>query len=741
MRRFFALLLVAAVALTASAQVSQAILVDMASFQPVKSDALSGVNIDPIKNDSSRRPCARIKMRIERMSKQEIDGLELRLRTNNELTKCKTAEYDNGLIVELTAKAQTRFYLHHDKFGDSNEVTLDLEGGCEYYIEAALNQHYSITVASNVADADVYLSGEFKGKTNSDGYLIVEDMLAGEHTLKILYAGGRYEQKIIVSSSNIFFKLDVDIAASKPQYLIVKTTPKSALVEINGTVVENSADGASKLLQPGVFQYSVTAQNYHPKSGQGIMRGEQITLNVELEPAFGYLSVLADKEYEGAQVYVDNSQRGVLPLTRSIVLMSGEHRVRIVKAMYKSQEMSVKITDGQTTNITAVLEANFGQVELKSMDNAEIWVDNVKKGSGEWQGRLESGDHLVECRKESHNTASYNLTVRAGEDVERTYEALKPICGTVDFATTPIGATISIDGVEVGKTPLMKSDVLVGRRTIVISKEGYNSNTEVVDVVQGKVISVKSTLTQKSSNSVATPTKSTVIPTKIATTTYTTPVRQNLFQLGVGLEYGIGVKQMTVAVPVDLRVGRYDQLLNLFVTGRYNFGGTVLQEESNSGYKPDVSIDQLSVGGSLRVNILRSMGTDGNSVFVNLGAYYNFNMSASYKTGTISYNSSSYGNGMRDRTEYECDIINKTSLSALFAVGYGGKLMELSIYGLYDLQQTYNSDNLSKYIAVHDSNSSPKTLADYPDLVKALNGKINIGVNVRVFFGSGFLKK
>ena len=731
-------MLVAAVALTTSAQVSQAILVDMASFQPVKSDALSGINIDPIKNDSSRRPCARIKMRIERMSKQEIDGLELRLRTNNELTKCKTAEYDNGLIIELTAKAQTRFYLHHDKFGDSNEVILDLEGGCEYYIEAELNQHYSITVASNVSDADVYLSGEFKGKTNSDGYLIVEDMLAGEHTLRIIYAGSRYEQKIVVSSSNIFFKLDVDIAASKPQYLIIKTTPKSALVEINGTVVENSSEGASKLLQPGVFQYSVTAQNFHPKSGRGIMRGEQIVLDVELEPAFGYLAVLADKEYDGAQVYVDNSQRGVLPLTKSIVLMSGEHRVRIIKAMYKSQEMSVKITDGNTTNITPTLESNFSKVKLKSADNAEIWVDNVKKGSGEWQGRLESGDHLVECRKKSHNTASYTLTVHAGEDVERTFESLEPICGMVDITSTPIGATITIDGVEVGKTPLMKSDVLVGRRTIVISKEGYNSNTEVVDVVQGKVISVKSSLSQRSENVSTTSTKSTTTPTKVATSKFPT---NNIFQFGVGLEYGLGVKQMYIAVPVDLRVGRYDQLLNLFVTGRYNFGGTVLQEESNSGYKPDVSIDQLSVGGSLRVNILRSMGTDGNSVFVNLGAYYNFNMSASYKTGTISYNSSSYGNGMRDRTEYECDIINKTSLSALFAVGYGGKLMELSIYGLYDLQQTYNSDNLSKYIAVHDSNSSPKTLADYPDLVKALNGKINIGVNVRVFFGSGFLKK
>ena len=734
-------MLVAAVALTASAQVSQAILVDMSSFQPVKSDALSGINIDPIKNDSSRRACARIKMRIERMSKQEIDGLELRLRTNNELTKCKTAEYDNGLIIELTAKAQTRFYLHHDKFGDSNEVTLDLEGGCEYYIEAALNQHYSITVASNVADADVYLSGEFKGKTNSDGYLIVEDMLAGEHTLKIIYAGGRYEQKIVVSSSNIFFKLDVDIAASKPQYLIIKTTPKSALVEINGTVVENSADGASKLLQPGVFQYSVTAQNYHPKSGQGIMRGEQITLNVELEPAFGYLSVIAGKEYDGAQIYVDNSQRGVLPLSKSIVLMSGEHRVRIIKAMYKSQEMSVKITDGQTTNITAALESNFGQVVLKAADNAEIWVDNVKRGNGEWKGRLESGDHVVECRKESHNTASYNLVVRAGESIEQNYDALKPICGTVDFATTPIGATISIDGVEVGKTPLMKSDVLVGRRTIVISKEGYNSNTEVVDVVQDKVVSVKSTLTQKSDKVVVAPTKSTVTPTKTTTTTYTTKNTANLFQLGVGLEYGVGVKQMYVAVPVDLRVGRHDQLLNLFVTGRYSFGGTVLQEEGGSDYKPDVSIDQLSVGGSLRVNVLRDKGTDGNSVFVNLGALYNFNMEATYKTGSISYNSSSYDSGMRDRTEYACDIINKTSLSALFAVGYGGQLMELSLYGLYDLKPTYKSDNLSNYITVHDSNSSPKTLADYPDLSKALASKFSIGVNVRVYFGSGFLKK
>ena len=100
-------------------------------------------------------------MRVERMTRQDIDGLEVRLRTNNELTKCKTAEYDNGLIIEMTAKPNSRFYPHHDKFGDSNEVTLNLEGNKEYYIEASLNQQYSITVASNVADADVYIGNVF----------------------------------------------------------------------------------------------------------------------------------------------------------------------------------------------------------------------------------------------------------------------------------------------------------------------------------------------------------------------------------------------------------------------------------------------------------------------------------------------------------------------------------------------------------------------------------------------------
>ena len=120
MKRLFSLFLSLCVAAVATAQVEQAIIIDKATFKAINSDMLTGVNIDPIAPDSSRRPCARIKMKINRMTREEIDGLEMRIRTNNECTKCKTADYDNGLIIEMTAKAESRFYLHHDKFGDSN---------------------------------------------------------------------------------------------------------------------------------------------------------------------------------------------------------------------------------------------------------------------------------------------------------------------------------------------------------------------------------------------------------------------------------------------------------------------------------------------------------------------------------------------------------------------------------------------------------------------------------------------
>ena len=117
MKRLLLLFALLAAIFTATAQSEHSIIIDQSSFRAIHNDALTGVNIDPIGVDSSRRPCARIKVKINRMSREDIDKLEVKIHSNNQLTKSKTAEYDNGLIIEMTAKNETCFYFHHPEFG------------------------------------------------------------------------------------------------------------------------------------------------------------------------------------------------------------------------------------------------------------------------------------------------------------------------------------------------------------------------------------------------------------------------------------------------------------------------------------------------------------------------------------------------------------------------------------------------------------------------------------------------
>ena len=109
MKKFLSILALIFTALTAYGQAEKSIVIDQNSFRPVQTDALTGVGVDEIVVDSSRRPCARIKVKINRMTRAEIDQIEVKIATNNQLTKCRTADYETGLILELTAKPQSRF--------------------------------------------------------------------------------------------------------------------------------------------------------------------------------------------------------------------------------------------------------------------------------------------------------------------------------------------------------------------------------------------------------------------------------------------------------------------------------------------------------------------------------------------------------------------------------------------------------------------------------------------------------
>ena len=214
MKKIIVILLTSFLCATATAQMTNSIVIDSSSFKAVQTDVLTGVNIDPIGLDSSRQPCARLKIKFDRMTKEEIEVLEVKMCSNTDLTKQKVADYyDNVLILEMTAKPNTRFYLYSSEFGESNEVTLNLEGNREYEMIARLNQLYSIVVMSNVPDVEILLDGNYKGVTDNNCQLSVLDVTPGVHTLIYRFGDSFVQQSIAVHRKSIAFRQDVELVA------------------------------------------------------------------------------------------------------------------------------------------------------------------------------------------------------------------------------------------------------------------------------------------------------------------------------------------------------------------------------------------------------------------------------------------------------------------------------------------------------------------------------------------------
>ena len=484
----------------AAAQEEHSIIIDQSSFRPIQSDALTGVAIDPIGKDSSRRPCARIKVKINRMTREEINAIDVKIHTNNELIKCKTAEYDTGLILEMTALPVTRFYFYHPEFGYSNEVNLKLDADKEYYIEASLNQTYSIVVNCNVTDADVYIDGVFKGRTSNNYSLTVSEVMVGAHTLRVDYGGIKHEQKIMVNKDSIQFRQIINTEASKPQFVVFVVQPADAILMIDNSVYPLQDGATSIMLENGTYNYTISAQDYHDLRGTFTVAGTKVEKELRLNPAYGWLSVIGGS-LEGGAVYVDNKLVGTAPI-KEFKLSSGEHQIRIIKELYKPYIETVTIRDNQTTNCTPSLAADFANVYITAPEGADIWINGNQKGSGSWSGKLAAGVYLFEARKAGYKSSSMSQTISTSSATQNyTLPAPTPIVGSLIVQGTPVMADVTVDGKSVGRLPLSLDNLLIGSHNVAVSKDGYAAHTQSITIAEGKTATITVALKKQTEQS------------------------------------------------------------------------------------------------------------------------------------------------------------------------------------------------------------------------------------------------
>ena len=489
MKKLFAILLcVMAFAFScalASAQTSSSLVVDAASLTPVNADAVTGLALDPIVKDRSNRPCARIKLHVNRMTPEEIREIEVRTIGGNVIVmKQQPAQEGNGLIIELTAKPETRFYLHHDKLGDSNPVNIKLEGNKEYRMEAWSEQKLPITIFCPKPGAEVYLDGNYRGQIGSDNHLTIPDVPAGRHKLDVKLGSDQHIQNIEVSSEKVFFNAELRNASQLQGFVVFKVTPADALVEFDGEPLFLNSEGrAQKLVRYGTYTYTVSAKDHHTVTDELTVDSGQTVREVTLKMSHGWINV-DGTNVQGAYVYIDSELAGQAPL-KNFPLSSGSHSIRVLKQMYEAYEAKVTVRDGETTQVTPVLKSDAAEITLVADAGAEIYVNGELKGTGSWKGPMATGDYLVECKKKGYASSTDAVTISRDMTTRIIrLTSLEPSRGILVISSTPMEADVYIDGVHAGKTPQYKTDVPVGTREVKVMMDGYETWKENVQVLE-----------------------------------------------------------------------------------------------------------------------------------------------------------------------------------------------------------------------------------------------------------------
>ena len=254
---------------------------------------------------------------------------------------------------------------------------------------------------------------------------------------------------------------------------------------------------AQKNVDFGTYDYRIEASDYHNYAGKINVSDpdNKVILNVDLTPAFGFLKIEGDNTIlSKASIYIDKDN-GTDALRAPRQLPSGQHTVRIVHQKYKPFERKVHIEDGQTFTLNANLAANFSTVTLKVDADAEIWVNNEKKGTRTWTGDLEAGNYTVECRMENHRTTMAKHTITdnmSGQTIN--LSAPTPIMGRLVVSSTPSMAKIFIDGQQKGETPMNINEILIGKHTVRIEKSGCAPVAKEITIEEGKTLTLEEKL-------------------------------------------------------------------------------------------------------------------------------------------------------------------------------------------------------------------------------------------------------
>jgi len=339
-----------------------------------------------------------------------------------------------------------------------------------------------LRVASEPSGAQVYLDDVEVGTTT----LQLKDVAAGSHKVRLVKPLYRVREVLVTVSEDAV----ADVSESLlPDFapLEIQTTPPGATVLINGQDKGRTPFRVERQ-QAGEYTLRIRLDLYHDIDQPLTMEpGKAVQLNLDLQPAFGSLTV--DSRPTGANVWVDEISWGRTPVTRDRV-PSGRHTVRVQQELYNEYDSWVDVQDGGRHQVLAELGADFGTARITGTPSgARVLVDGEVHGAIPVDLRLKPGEHRLTVSHENHDTFETKLFIGVGDDKEHRVDLVRQV-GSLRIFVEPADALIFVDGQEMGRSPQICKDLPTGKHRVRAELREHAPAEQEVTVVRDRSLDV-----------------------------------------------------------------------------------------------------------------------------------------------------------------------------------------------------------------------------------------------------------
>jgi hypothetical protein len=279
--------------------------------------------------------------------------------------------------------------------------------------------------------------------------------------------------------------------------MTVNTEPSGADVEVDGTVRGKSP--ISLALPAGAHTLVVRANGESRTVPITIAAGAEVSQYLDLpktSSAFGQLQVRTDPP--GARISIDGTPLGKTPMT-IVEIAPGEHSVTLENDL-GSVTQKVTIEAGVPASLVVPMGTPAGAVASGWISvTAPVVVDLRENGrllgsSGIDRIMLPAGRHEIELVNEQVGyRETRTVQVSPGRVAALTVALPK---GTVSLNAVP-WASVSIDGENVGDTPIGNLQVAVGQHEVVFRNAELGEQRRVITVTLGAPLGLSVDRTKK----------------------------------------------------------------------------------------------------------------------------------------------------------------------------------------------------------------------------------------------------